>query len=1050
MKNFIEYFIKHRVISNWIMLIICLAGVFALSNLQTRINPKIEQPYVTVAVPWPGASPVELEEGIMVKIEEALKGLEGLLDIWSQSRESYGEVTVEVDDTYDMNKAIQAVKNAVNSISSYPAGAEKPIIYQETEWNRAISLSVWGPDDLFTIKKVIDEFRDDLMRTGKISNTMVWGLPEREISIEISPRDLERYKLTINDIASAVRNSNLNISSGSVLTAQEKILIRSYGKKYNSLEFEDIEIISGIDGTKIRLIDICTVKEQWPENRFYSEFNGRRSVSFNVMYNNNEDVVEIVEITEKIAKQYNEKYAGLITFETFIKETDDLEERMRLLIQNGLIGLALIMILLGVFLNLRMAFWIALSIPISFLGMFFVIWVAGISINEMSLFGMILVVGILVDDGIIIGESIFYQAEKGKSKLQATIDGTLDVIKPVSIAILTTIVAFTPYFYFYGQLGAYVWQIAAIVIASLCFSLIEAIVILPGHLAHSKALDMTKNENTNQKSVFYRFRRKFDATLKKISDDSYSRFLKFCLKHRWSVIATTLSIVFIIIGLFQGAHVKAQFFPEMEFPFARINIEMPAGASAVVADEVRDEVIEKALAYGKIMEDENGVNPIENYMSWGRGGNINIFLDLIPATERDWAVNDFLSDLSDYIGTIPEAENVNIRTASFGGNPIGVRFLSADYTQLLLAKNLLKEELQKIDGIKDIRDDTPLGNNEFIVKLKPRAEALGFNLRNVTSQLRQGFFGQEVMRMQRGRDELRIWVRFSKENRVSISQIENLRIRTPNGDYIAFKEIATFKIERGIKTIRRENRQRSVRVSANMDFTKNNLQVVLGELNSTIIPRVLSQVDGVTETAGGQAEYTNKMINSISFSMTFAALVIFTILVFLLKSYIQTALILSLIPLGIIGAVIGHFLMGIPVSILSFLGIVALSGIIINDSVVLLDRYNKNIKSGEKVRDAIYNAGVIRFRPIVLTTLTTSVGLAPLILQRSQQGQWLVPMALAVAAGLIFGTLITLLMLPSALYCVSDLRVLKNRFAHKYMGRDLMSRAEMEPARKSD
>ena len=1048
MKNFIEYFIKHRVISNWIMVMICLAGIFALSNLQTRINPKIEQPYVTVAVVFPGASPIELEEGIMVKIEEALKGLEGLSEIWSQSHESYGEVTVEVDDSYDMSRAIQDVKNAVNSIASYPAGAEKPIIYQETEWNRAISLSVWGPDDLFTIKKVIDEFRDDLMRTGKISNTMVWGLPEREISIEISPRNLERFKLTINDIARAVRNSNLNISSGSVLTEQEEILIRSYGKKYSSQEFEDIEIISGVDGTKIRLIDICTVKEQWPENRFYSEFNGKRSVSFNVMYNNNEDVVEIVEITERVANQYNEKYAGLINFETFIKETDDLEERMRLLIQNGMIGLTLIMILLGVFLNTRMAFWVALSIPISFLGMFFVIWIMGISINEMSLFGMILVVGILVDDGIIIGESIFSQAEKGKSRLQATVDGTLDVIKPVSIAILTTIVAFTPYFYFYGQLGNYVWQIAAIVIASLCFSLIEAVVILPAHLEHSKALDLAKNGNNNRKSIFYKFRKTFDRILKKMTDDVYGRFLKFCLKHRWSVSATTLAIVFLIAGLFQGAHVRAQFFPEMEFPFARIAIEMPAGASAVVADGVRNEVIGKALAYGKIMEDEDGVNPIENYMSWGGRGNINIFLDLIPATERDWAVNDFLSDLSDYIGTIPEAENVNIRTASFGGSPVAVRFLSADYTQLLKAKNLLKDELAKIDGLIDIRDDTPLGNNEFIVSLKPRAEALGFNLRDVTSQLRQGFFGQEVMRMQRGRDELRIWVRFNKDNRVSISQIENLRIRTPNGDYIAFKEIATFKIERGIETIRRENRQRSIRVSANMDFTKNNLQVVLAELNSTIIPRVLSQVDGVTETAGGQAEYTNKMVESITFSMTFAIIVIFTILVFLLKSYIQSGLILSLIPLGVIGAVLGHYIMGIPVSILSFLGIVALAGIIINDSVVLLDRYNKYIKSGKSVSDAIYDAGITRFRPIVLTTMTTAVGLAPLILQKSQQGQWLVPMALAVAAGLIFGTLITLLMLPSALYVVSDLRVLKNRFAHKFMGRELLTRAEMEPARK--
>jgi multidrug efflux pump subunit AcrB len=768
------------------------------------------------------------------------------------------------------------------------------------------------------------------------------------------------------------------------------------------------------------------------------------------MYNNNEDVVEIVETTERIAKQYNEKYAGLITFETFIKETDDLEERMGLLIQNGLIGLTLIMILLSIFLNIRMAFWVALSIPISFLGMFFVIWILGISINEMSLFGMILVVGILVDDGIIIGESIFSQAERGKSKFKATIDGTLDVIKPVSIAILTTIVAFIPYFYFYGVLGSYVWQIAAIVIVSLCFSLIEAVIILPGHIEHSKALDMAKNGIPNKKSIFYRTRKKFDVILKKISDDSYGRFLKFCLKHRWSVTASTLSIVLIIMGMFQGAHVRAQFFPEMEFPFARIAIEMPAGASEAVADDVRNEVIEKALAYGKILEDEESINPIENYMSWGGRGNVNIFLDLIPATERDWSVNDFLSDLSDYIGTIPEAENVNIRTPSFGGSPVEVRFLSADYTQLLKAKNLLKEELAKIDGLEDIRDDTPLGNNEFIVTLKPRAEALGFNLREVTSQLRQGFFGQEVMRMQRGRDELRIWVRFNKDDRVSISQIENLRIRTPNGDYIAFKELATFKIERGIETIRRENRQRSVRVRANMDFTKNNLQVVLEELKSTIIPRVLSQVDGVTETAGGQAEYTNKMVNSITFSMTFAMIAIFTILVFLLKSYIQSGLILSLIPLGVIGAVIGHFLMGIPVSILSFLGIVALAGIIINDSVVFLDRYNKNIKSGEDVKDAIFNAGMARFRPIVLTTLTTAVGLAPLILQKSQQGQWLVPMALAVAAGLIFGTIITLLMLPSALYVVSDLRVLKNRFAHRFMGRELLQRSEMEPARKSD
>jgi len=1045
-KKYIEYFIKHKVITNWVMLVIFLAGTFALFNLQTRIQPKYEEPYVTVAIPWPGASPVELEEGIVIKIEEALKGLEGLKQIWSQSHESYAEVTVEVDAKYDMNKAIQVVKNAVNSISSYPVGAEKPVIYQETVWNRAISLSVYGPDDLFTIKKVIDEFRDDLMRTGKISNTMTWGLPSREISIEISPEELEKYKLTVNDLATAIRNSNLNISSGSVLTDQEEILIRSYGKKYQPQEFEDIEVVSSIDGTKIKLIDICSIKEQWPENQFYSEFNGRRAVTFNVMYNNYEDVVEITEITEKVAEQYNDKYNGLITFETFIKETDDLEERLQLLGQNGLIGFILIMLLLGVFLNARMAFWVALSIPISFMGMFFVIWIMGISINEMSLFGMILVVGILVDDGIIIGESIFSHAERGKNKFRATIDGTLEVIKPVSIGILTTIVAFIPYFYFYGRLGDHVWQIGAIVIVSLLFSLLEATMILPAHLKHSKALEMGKNGKSRLASI----REKFNNKLNSVSDKNFGRLLRFSLKHRWSVSAFTLAVVMVIAGLFQGAHVRAQFFPELEFPFARISIEMPAGASAEVADKVRHEMIEKALAYGEIREEKDGVNPIENYMSWGGRGNINIFLDLIPATQRDWSVNDFLGELGEFVGTIPEAENINIRTASFGGSPVSARLLSTDYSQLLKAKNLLKEELSKIDGVMDIRDDTPLGNNEFIVTLKPQAEALGLTLRDVTTQLRQGFFGQEVMRIQRGRDELRVWVRFNKEDRVAISQIENLRIRTPLGAFIPFKEVADYKIDRGIRTIRRENRLRSVRVNANLDFTKNNLQVVLNELNTDIIPRVLSQVDGVTESAGGQSEYTAKMMDSIKFSMSFAMIVIFTILVFLLKSYILSGIVLTLIPLGVIGAVFGHYIMGLPVSILSFLGIVALAGIIINDSVVLLDKYNKFIAEGKKVSDSIYEAGMARFRPIVLTSLTTAFGLAPLILQKSQQGQWLVPMALSVAAGLLFGTIITLLMLPSVVYCVSDLRVLKNRLAHKLFGKEILPRDELEPARSSD
>ena len=1038
-SKLIQYFIKHSIITNWIVLVICIAGIFALFKLERRINPKMEIDQISIDIPYPGASAVEVEEGIIIKIEEALRGIEGIEKVYSTSQDNYGYLNVRILPGYDMNKAIQDVKNAVNSINSYPTEAEKPIVYQDTQWNRGIMLSIYGPEDLFTLKKIVEEFRDALLKTGKISNVQMWGIPEREFSIEISPENLIRYKLTIEDISQAIRNSNLNISSGSVLTDQEEILIRSYNKKYHASDLKNIEVVSSINGQKIRLADICSVKEQWPENRFYSEYNGRKSAGFNVMYNNNEDVVEVVKITERIAKQFEAKYGNLVHFNSFIKETDELQERIDLMSQNGLLGLILVVVLLGIFLNSRVAFWVALGIPVSLLGMFFTLWVLGITINEMSLFGIIMVIGILVDDGIVIGESIYSQWEKyGKTPMRAAIDGTKDVIKPVSISVFTTMVAFIPYFYFYGELGKFVWEIAAVVIISLAFSLIEALIILPAHLAHSKALHVSTRNN----NLFVRIRQSIDKALDIFLYKIYKKFLAFSLRNRWAVTAGIFAVILLIVGLFQGSHVRAQFFPDLEPPYARIQVEMPAGTSAEVANKIRYKLIDKSLKFAKDwdIKEKGELNPIQNYTSWMNGGTINIFFVLPSSGERGYSIGEFSDALSEYIGNVPEAENVTVGGWTFGGSPISVRFQSSDYSQLLKAKDLLKDELKKIDGVKDIRDDTPLGNNEFIVTLKPKGKALGFTLRDLTSQLRQGFYGQEVMRLQRGRDEVKVWARFTKDDRVSISQIENLKMRTPSGDYVPFKEVADYNIQRSLRRIRHEDGERSVTVYANLDYSKNDLAVILGDLNSTVIPKILSKVDGVSRSYSGQSEEVNKMIGSMTYSMAIAMLVIFTILMFLLKSYLQTLLIMSLIPLGVIGAILGHFIMGIPVSILSFLGIVALAGIIINDSVVLLDRFNNLIKNGEDIFEALLDAGVTRFRPIVLTTVTTAAGLAPIIFLRSEQGQFLAPMAVSVAFGLIFGTIITLLILPSALYVLSDIRILFNKNK---------SRTELEPAYKT-
>ncbi len=1022
MKKVLDYFIKHSVVTNWIMIVICAAGIFALSNLNKRLDPKFELEEVEVDFPYPGASAVEVEEGIIIKIEEALRGLEGIEKIYSWSSDGWGSIDIEFSPGYDMNKAIQNVKNAVNSVNSYPTGAEKPIVYQSTQWSRAIMMTIYGPDDLFTLKKIVEEFRDDLVRTGKISNFRIWGIPSREIVVEVSPDDLIRYKLTIDDISQAIRNSNLNISSGSVLTDREEILIRSYNKKYQADALKEIEVFSTIGGKKIYLSDIASVKEQWPENRFYSEYNGKRSVGFNVMYNNNEDVIEIVEITEAKAKEYEAKYDGLIKFNTFIRQTDELEERIDLLSQNGLIGLVLVLVILGVFLNARLSFWVALGIPISLLGMFFVLWVTDISINQFSLFGMIMVIGILVDDGIIIGESIYSQYEKyGKPPVRAAIDGTLDVISPVAISVITTIVAFTPYFFFYGMLGKYVWQIAAVMIFALLFSLVEAFIILPVHLSHSKALKI-RPRGTGLPS---RIRESINKGVNFITNRVYAPTLQVILTHRWAASASMIAMILIIAGLFMGSHVRAQFFPELEPPYAKIEAEMPAGTSAEIANEIRYELIDKSLAFSeKWKEDENlKMDPIQNFTSWMNGGTINIFFVLPSSADRDYSIGEFSDNLAEEIGTFPEAENITIGGWVFGGDPINVKFKSADYSQLMKAKDLMKEELKKIDGVKDIKDDTPLGNNEFIVNLKPKGKALGFTLRDLTNQLRQGFYGQEVMRLQRGRDEVKIWVRFNKEERVAISQIENLKMRTPDGSFVPFKEVADYEIRRSIRRIKHEDGERFVSVYANMDYSKNDLNVVLQEINANVVPGVLAQVEGVSRSYGGQSEEVGKMINSMTYSMVIALLVMFTILMFLLKSYMQTILIMSLIPLGIIGAVFGHYIMDIPVSILSFLGIVALAGIIVNDSVVLVDRYNKLIRNGEKINDALMEAGKSRFRPIILTTVTTAVGLAPIIFLTSEQGQFLVPMAVSVAFGLLFGTILTLLMLPSALYVINDLKV---------------------------
>lgn len=1019
LKNYLEFFTRHSKITNWIMIVILLAGAVSLTSLNVRVMPKMDLQGVQVNIPYPGASAREVEEGIITKVEESLRGLEGLGRIYSGSQDGYGWVYIEILPSVEMIKAIDKIRNAVNAIATYPTDAEKPVIFQDTMWQRVAMITLYGDTDLLTLKRISDEFRDELTKSGAVSLIRSFGTPHREIVVEVSPTNLERYGLTVSDIGNSIRAANLNISSGSILTNRERIQIRSYEKKYQAEELENIPVISSIDGQQVSLKEIASIREQWPENWFYEETDGKQTIDLHVMYSNDEDVLDIAKLIDEKIIEMEARYGGLIHIDQFIRDTDELEERIMTLLQNGFLGLVMVLLILSFFLNLRLAFWVALGIPISFMGTFFVQWMMGITINEMSLFGLILVLGILVDDGIVIGEAIFSMREReGKLGVQAAISGTLEVIKPVTISILTTMVAFMPFFALYGDLRNYTWQIAFGIVVALGFSLIEAYIILPAHLAHSKALTKPPGEGVSSP-----MRRKLEARINHFIENVYGPFLKRILHYRWSVIAATVAGIMVMAGAFAGTHIKAQFFPDIEAPYAQVRIELPLGINTDIANKIRAEAIDKSMTFGvtKAQPEDGYDNAILSHHSWMNGNTISIFMSLIPAKYREYTVKSFSDELSEALGEFPDAENVQVGSFSFGGSPISVRFLSMDMDELQKAKELLKEELKTIDGVKDIRDDTPLGTNEFVVTLKPKGEALGLTLYDVSSQLRQGFYGQEVMRLQRGRDEVKIWVRFPEADRQSVSQMENLKIRTPMGSFVPFKEIASYHMQRSLQRIRHEDGFRAVSIRANMDYTKNDLAVVQEELNSEIIPRVLSQVDGVTTAFGGQNEFVKKSTESIQFTLILAFVIMFTILMFLLKSYAQSMLVLGLIPLGTVGAVAGHALMGLPISFLSFLGIIALGGIIVNDSVVLIDRYN-NLKLRGKLSpsEAIHVAGLQRFRPIIMTTLTTAAGLAPLIFQKSEGGQFLVPMAVSVAFGVIFGTFLTLLMLPAVLLVIDE------------------------------
>jgi multidrug efflux pump subunit AcrB len=1032
MRRVIAFLTKYPVWSNVIMFSVLGFGIMAFFGMRFSFFPEVQSDMISIQVLYPGASPQEVEEGVVLKIEENLDGLENIERVTSISRENIALINVEVIFGSDIQQVVADVKNAVDRISSFPLGAEKPVIFEQKFRTRTLSVVLYGDTDLFNLKFIAEHLRDDILATPEISQVAIAGVPGMEISIEVSEADLRKYQLTFNEIANAVRNSNVNISGGKFDTRDEEILIRAYGRGYRAEDLQNIAVRGNSDGTVIRLKDVARISERWEDVTDKIYFNHKPSIVLNVDKTKDEDILQVAERTKQMIAEFNEKN-DQVKAVLLDDRTVSLKQRLALLGNNGVIGLIMVIGTLGFFMNLRLSWWVAVGIPFSFAGMFIVANLAGITVNAISTFGMIIVVGILVDDGIVVAENIFSHYESGKNALNAAIDGTMEMLAPVFTSVSTTIIAFMPFFFLEGFLGKFIWHMALVVIASLAFSLIEAFVILPAHLAHSKGLHPHKEDSP--------WRKKIEDFINRVTHHWYGPSLQYAMRHKWVTLTMPIAFFLVTIGLLRGGFIGATPFPFIDGDTLPVNLSLVAGSQEAETDSILAKIERAAWSVNEELKSQRGdgldvVTGIRREIGnndFGDAGSHTgrLTLELLDGESRDmdsYIISDLLRKK---VGLVPEAQNITFGRQGFFGKPVSVSLLGNDLNQLNRARNLLLTEFENMASLKDVTDSNQEGRRELNIKLKPRAYALGLQLSDVAGQVRQGFFGQEIQRIQRGRDEIRVWVRYQPEDRAALGFLDNMRIRTANGQEYPFSELAEYKIARGITAISHLDKRREIKVEANMSNEKGDLPPIMAEIENVVIPRVLAQVQGVQVSFEGQQRNRDKEARSmrIAFPMALLGMLILLILVF--RSYAQAGLIFSLIPLGVIGAVLGHGIQNIQLSFLSLYGLIALAGIIINDSIVFVDQINRNLREGKKLIDSVYQAGISRLRPILLTTFTTAFGLAPIILETSRQAQFLIPMAVSVAYGLMFGTFVLLLVLPAGFLVLNRIRLFWARLSDK-------------------
>ena len=1052
MRNLIKYFVKYPVSANVIMLLIIIFGCMGLFNLRKTFFPERTAKIIIVDAVFPGASPLEIEQMVTLKIEDNIDGITGIKRITSKSLENVSSIIVEIENNADNQVVTQDIKNAIDRINSFPDDMESPSISLMEDLNPAISYAINGDVSLNQLKKAAEEIEDDLKAMDGVSKIRISGYPVEEMEISVRENDLKKYDLSFQDINRAISSENIDITGGTVRSSDENFMIRSNNKKYNANEISEI-VVKKINNRIIKIKDIATVNRIWKDVSNRKFYNNTAGVVINVFNTNNEDISVVAGKTRAYLENFN-KINKNIKADIIVDNSIIIEQRIALLTKNGVIGFILVLLILTLFLHPSLAGWVAVAIPISFAGMFILASFYGITLNVISLFGMIIVIGILVDDGIIIAENIYQRYEQGEDRISAAINGTLEVLPAVFSAILTTIVAFSLFFMLDGMLGDFFPEMGFVVIGTLIFSLIEGVIILPTHIAHSKALKGIQPPNKLKRIID-----KTTSILESLKIKYYAPLLRYTIKNPFTIILIFICSLAITVSAMSAGLIKSTVFPNIEGESIIVNLKFEAGSSEEKTKKwinyIENKIIQKNNEISKEFNDGNSlVKAIEKTigntqaadqwtMSTAQSSEksyLNIIL--IPSEERSIGTSEITNFLKEAVGEIPGAESLTFDIESPFGKAISIALYSDNNNELLSATKILKDYMVNLNMMKNIESSDQKGLKEIKLKLKNKAYQMNLSTAQILNKIRNGFYGFESQRLQIGTDEVKIWIRYDKEDRNSIYDLENMRINIMDNNYLV-SDLVDIKIERDLLSIDHLNGKRSVQIDADLLNPKlDNPITITSNIEDYINSNIKSIYPSIKHSVEGQIRSQAETGKSLGFSGPIVLILMLTIILFTFRSLLQTFAVFILIPFGFIGVGWGHFIHDFQLSMFSYFGMIALIGILVNDSLVFISKFNKNLKEGLKFEDALTQTGLSRFRPIILTSITTVAGLAPLIFEKELQAQFLIPMAIAIAYGLILATLLTLLFLPAFLKITNRIRFTKEWI---FSGKEL-SEEDREPA----